>query len=38
MLTYLVIEIRIIGEVREVYVKTSDYVARIAFLNPISRL
>jgi hypothetical protein len=38
MLTYLVIEIRIIGEVREVYIKISDYVARITFLTPIPRL
>lgn len=38
MLTYLVIEIRIIGEVRKVYVKISDYVARITFLTPIPRL
>jgi hypothetical protein len=38
MLTYLVIEIRIVGEVREVYVKISDHVAIITFLTLIPRL
>jgi len=31
MLTYPVIEIRIVGEVREVYVKTSDYELELLF-------
>jgi len=31
MLTYLVTEIRIVGEVREVYVKTSDYDLELLF-------
>jgi len=37
MLTYLVREIGIVGEVRDVYVITSYYVARITLITPIPR-